>query len=91
MLVPRKAVVEAARCSHNANRSRLICQLRGLYQHTYRTGRHVSAARISRDSLRYFKSLVGFHQQTQTSELPDDELAFLQRRPQAARVVVDPV
>ena len=48
-----------------------------------------SVAQIVRDSLRDSTVLVGLHEQTHTPDLPHDELAFLQRRPEAARIAAD--
>ena len=48
-----------------------------------------SVAQIARDSLRDSTVLVGVDEQAHTSDLPHDELALLQRRPQAAWIVVD--
>ena len=48
-----------------------------------------SVAQIVRDSLRDSKVLVGLHEQAHTSDLPHDELARLQFRPEAARFAAD--
>ena len=52
---------------------------------------HGSVAQIVGDSLRDSMVLVAWHEQAHTSDLPHDELAFLQRRPEAARLAADPV
>ena len=48
-----------------------------------------SVAQIVRDSLCDSRALVAGHEQTFTSDLPQDERAFLQRRPEAARIAAD--
>ena len=51
--------------------------------------RSLAQIAVEHQSLRGSMVLVGLHEQTHTSDLADDALAVLQRRPAAARVVVD--